>query len=204
MHHARDNETWLCHLRTSGVKQEEALADLRQLLIRGLSRSLQTRREVDAAFVEDIVQQTLLRILDTLDTFAGRSRFTTWAMSIAVHLAMSTLRRQHWQDISLESLSARAELPPEMLRDTAPIPEQHAEQHAVVDLLERLIDQELTDKQATAITAELQGMPLEEIARRMDSTPNALYKLLHDARKRLKHGLETAGYDAEDIQAVFP
>ncbi len=54
-----------------------------------------------------------------------------------------------------------------------------------------------------AMTAELGGMPLEEIVRRMDSNVNAVYKLLHDARKRLKRGLETAGYAAEDVQSAF-
>ena len=54
-----------------------------------------------------------------------------------------------------------------------------------------------------ALTAELAGMPLEEIAQRMDSNVNAVYKPLHDARQRLKRGLETAGYTAEDVRSAF-
>jgi DNA-directed RNA polymerase specialized sigma24 family protein len=88
-------------------------------------------------------------------------------------------------------------------RDDTTSPAQHAEQHAIVETLRRLIEEALTDTQWMAMTAELGGMPLEEIARRMGSNVNAVYKLLHDARKRLKHELETAGYTAEDVRSAF-
>jgi RNA polymerase sigma-70 factor (ECF subfamily) len=73
----------------------------------------------------------------------------------------------------------------------------------MVETLRQLIDEALTEKQWMALTAELGGMPVEEIARRMDSNVNAVYKLLHDARQRLKRGLETAGYTAEDVRSAF-
>ena len=158
---------------------------------------------MDQAFVEDVVQQALVHILDHLEQFQGRSRFTTWAMAITVRLAMSALRRKRWQDVSLESMTAPIEGVPAWDRDDTTSPAQHAEQHAMVETLNRLIDEALTDKQWMALTAELGGMPFEEIARRMDSNVNAVYKLLHDARQRLKHGLETAGYTAEDVRSAF-
>jgi RNA polymerase sigma-70 factor (ECF subfamily) len=153
--------------------------------------------------VEDVVQQALVHILDHLDQFQGRSRFTTWAMAITVRLAMSALRRTRWQDVSLESMTAAIEGVPAWDRDDTTSPAQHAEQHAIVETLRRLIDETLTDKQWMALTAELGGMPLEEIARRMGSNVNAVYKLLHDARQRLKRGLATAGYTAEDVRSAF-
>ena len=64
-----------------------------------------------------------------------------------------------------------------------------------------VIERELTEKQRTALLAELKGMPLEEIGRRLGSNRNAVYKLTHDARKRLKKHLEAAGYSAADLQA---
>jgi len=158
---------------------------------------------MDQAFVEDVVQQALVHILAHLDQFQGRSRFTTWAMAVAVRLAMSALRRTRWQDVSLESMTAPIAGAPAWDRDDTTSPAQHAEQHALVETLSRLIDERLTEKQWMALTAELGGMPVEEIARRMDSNVNAVYKLLHDARQRLKHGLETAGYTAEDVQSAF-
>jgi RNA polymerase sigma-70 factor (ECF subfamily) len=189
-------------LRDCGPVQAEARTDLRGLLLRGLARSFQARGDLDQAFVEDVVQQALVHILDHLDQFQGRSRFTTWAMAIAVRLAMSALRRKRWQDVSLESMTEPIEAR-RRWTETTPQSVQHAEQHAMVATLSRLIDEALTDKQWMALTAELGGMPLEEIACRMDSNVNAVYKLLHDARQRLKHGLETAGYTAEDVRSAF-
>jgi len=203
MHAPRENASWIRDLRACGPVQAEAITDLRGLLLRGLAKSFQARGALDQAFVEDVVQQALVHILDHLDQFQGRSRFTTWAMAIAVRLAMSALRRKRWQDVSLESLSAPSESTPAWDSVDTTSPAQHAEQHAMVETLRRLIDEALTDKQWVAMTAELGGMPLEEIARRMDSNVNAVYKLLHDARQRLKHGLETAGYTAEDVRSAF-
>jgi RNA polymerase sigma-70 factor (ECF subfamily) len=199
----RDNDTWLRALQADGHVQAEAITDLRGFLLRGLTKSFQTRGEMDPAFVEDVVQQALVHILDHLEQFQGRSRFTTWAMTITVRLAMSALRRKRWQDVSLESLTAESELAPALALDDTASPAQHAEQHALFETLRRLIDEALTDKQWVALTAELGGMPVEEIARHMGSTVNAVYKLLHDARKRLKRGLETAGYTAEDVRSAF-
>jgi RNA polymerase sigma-70 factor (ECF subfamily) len=199
----RENAIWIRDLRAGGPVQAEAITDLRGLLLRGLAKSFQARDALDQAFLEDVVQQALVHILDHLDQFQGRSRFTTWAMAITVRLAMSALRRKRWQDVSLESLTASLESAPAWDRDDTTSPAQHAEQHAMVEALSRLIDETLTDRQWTALTAELSGMPLEEIARRMGSNVNAVYKLLHDARQRLKHGLETAGYTAEDVRSAF-
>jgi RNA polymerase sigma-70 factor (ECF subfamily) len=200
----RENASWIRDLRVGGPVQAEAITDLRGLLLRGLAKSFQARGATDQAFVEDVVQQALVHILDHLDQFQGRSRFTTWAMAIAVRLAMSALRRTRWQDVSLESLAASIEGAPAWDSDDTTSPAQHAEQHALVETLNRLIDEALTEKQWLALTAELGGMPLEEIARRLGSNVNAVYKLLHDARQRLKHGLVTAGYTAEDVRSTFP
>lgn len=203
MYTPRDNDTWLRDLRACGRVQAEAITDLRGFLLRGLTRSFQARGDPDQGFLEDVVQQALVHILDHLEQFQGRSQFTTWAMTIAVRLAMSALRRKQWQEVSLEGLTADSELAPALALDDTANPAQHTEQHALFETLKRLIDEALTDKQWVALTAELRGMPLEEIARRMGSNINAVYKLLHDARKRLKRGLETAGYTAEDVRSTF-
>jgi RNA polymerase sigma-70 factor (ECF subfamily) len=177
--------------------------DLRGFLLRGLAKSVEPRGDADAGFLEDVVQQGLVHILDHLEQFQGRSQFTTWAMTITVRLAMSAMRRKQWQEISLESLIADTELTPALAIDNTASPAQQAEQHALFETLRGLIEEVLTEKQWIALTAELGGMPLEEIARRMGSNVNAVYKLLHDARKRLKRGLETAGYTAEDVRSTF-
>jgi RNA polymerase sigma-70 factor, ECF subfamily len=94
----RENASWMRDLRACGPVQAEAITDLRGLLLRGLAKSFQARGALDQAFVEDVVQQALVHILDHLEQFQGRSRFTTWAMAIAVRLAMNALRRKRWQD----------------------------------------------------------------------------------------------------------
>ena len=66
-----------------------------------------------------------------------------------------------------------------------------------------VMESHLTEKQRTALLAELGGMPQSEIGRHLGSNRNAVYKLTHDARKRLRQGLEDAGYGAEDVQAAF-
>src|SRR2546426_6575361 len=117
---------WIRDLQAGGPVQAEALTDLRGLLLRGLATSFQTRGDTDQAFVEEGVQQALMHILDHLEQFQGRSRFTTWAMAITCRLAMSALRRTRRQDVSLESMSAPIERALALDRDDATSPAQHA------------------------------------------------------------------------------
>ena len=200
----RTNEEWLAALR--GPEQAEALADLRALLVRGLRYALANRSDVDEQIREDFAQDALLKILNALDSFRGESRFTTWAQKIAVNVAFTELRRRRWQDTSLEAITEGMSLDfvPDMLIDRSAGPDQQAVQSAFLETLRRLITTELSDKQRQALIAiRIQGMPLEEVARRMGTNRNALYKLLHDARQRLKKKLEEEGLSAQDVMAAF-
>jgi RNA polymerase sigma-70 factor, ECF subfamily len=199
----RDNQTWQTHLDGTGPDQQAALSDLRDALLGGLRRALSHRARVDDAFLEDVVQDSLVRILERLPQFEGRSRFLTWAMSIAIRVAMSELRRQRWKDVSLDEVVAGADLPPGRAIDDEPGPDALSERAAILDAMHAVIRNDLTEKQRAALLAELRGMPQDEIARHLGSNRNAVYKLTHDARKRLKRGLETAGFTAEDIRAAF-
>jgi RNA polymerase sigma-70 factor (ECF subfamily) len=148
----------------------------------------------------------LLKILDNLDSFRGESRFTTWAQKIAVHEAFSELRRKRWQNISLDDLIDRYEgdFTPDILTDTQPSPEQHLTQHTLLEMVKRLIAEELTERQRRAMLAVVfAGMPTEEVARRMGTNRNALYKLMHDARKRLKRRMMAEGISLEEALAAF-
>ena len=200
----RINETWLDHLQGCGPEQERALSDLRAALLRGLRRALSGHPHASEAFLEDVAQDALLRVLDRLGQFEGRSRFVTWATSITIRIAMSELRRRRWRDVALEDLVGpdgsfdRPEAP-----HGAAEPARASARRAILDQMYTVIRSELTDKQRSALLAELRGMPQDEIARHLGSTRNALYKLTHDARKRLKRGLEAAGYGAGDVRAAF-
>ena len=85
-----------------------------------------------------------------------------------------------------------------------PNPEQQTTQKSMMDMVMRLVREELTERQREVIMAVMVGgMPLEEVARRMDTNRNALYKLIHDARKRLQKRLETEGLTPGEVLAVF-
>lgn len=200
---ARDNETWLKHLEAGGPDQQVALSDLRDALIRGLRGALSSRAAVDDSFLEDAVQDSLVRILERLRQFEGRSHFLTWATSIAIRVAMSELRRRQWKDVSLDDAVAGAGLGLERAVDDDPTPDVQWERKAIVGKVFDVIRNELTDRQRAVLLAELKGMPQDEIARHIGSNRNAVYKLTHDARSRLKRRLEAAGYEAADILSAF-
>jgi len=70
----------------------------------------------------------------------------------------------------------------------------------MVEALQSFIAEELTDRQREAMVAVMfEGMPLEEAARRMGTNRNALYKLLHDARKKLKKRIEAEGLSPQKV-----
>ena len=200
----RTNQEWLAALRGPG--REKALVDLRAFLVRGLRYALASWSVVDEAILEDFAQDALLKILDGLDSFRGESRFTTWAQKIAVHVALTELRRHRWRDVSLDEMtgSPDANFIPDTLADPSAGPEQQAIQRTLLSTLRRIIATELTDKQRQAlVAARVHGMPLEEVARRMGTNRNALYKLLHDARQRLKKRMMAEGLSPQDVLAAF-
>ena len=89
------------------------------------------------------------------------------------------------------------------LTPSPPGPPREAERHEILGLLRKVLEGELTDRQRAALVGELRGMPQEEIARQLGIGRNALYKLGHDARKRLKARLVAAGVTDEDVRATF-
>ena len=194
---SRDDDPLLADLRADGAARERAIVELRELLVRNL-RSALSGRATDDAFVEDAVQDSLLRILDRIDQFAGRSRFMTWATAIAIRTAMGELRRSRWKDISLDQLVDDAEFPPPSTIDRQTPSATENERQAIFDAMRQAIEGQLSARQRTALLAELKGMPQDEIARHLHSNRNAVYKLTHDARKKIKRALEAGGYTAAD------
>lgn len=190
----RSNEEWLTAIQSDGPELETALADLRPILVKALRITLAPRVDRGAdALAEDLAQKALLLVRDRADQFRGDARFTTWAQKVAVRLAFSELRRKRWEDVPLDALIADPPSTPE------PRADEILEETEAVATVRRLIAQELTDRQRTALEAVLAGMPLEEVARRLDTNRNALYKLLHDARQRLKRAFEEHGIAPDDL-----
>ena len=198
----RTNEQWLADLR--GVNPDEALADLYELLVRGLRAALRSYGGGVDTNVEDFAQEALIRITGNLDSFRGESRFTTWAQKIAMNVALTELKRRRWRDVSLQELLERHTATGRGLADPELTPEQVAFQNVTLAKLRGVIDEELTDRQREALVAViLEGMPIAEVARRMGTNQNALYKLLHDARMKLKARMEAAGLSPQEVLAAF-
>ena len=206
----RTNETWLADLRASGAAHEEAIHDLREVIRKGLpyalTRWLSSDSPLFEPLVEEVTQETLLRVLDQLETFEGRSMFTTWVHKIAIRLALTELRRKRWRDASLEELTENEDAPPPsgLLADSHASPESSAERADMFARVRRILEEELTPKQREALVLlGLQDVPMDEAAKRMKTNRNALYKLLHDARLRLKKRLALEDLTPQDLLTAF-
>lgn len=145
-----------------------------------------------------------MRVLSRLDQFQGRSRFTTWAQAIALNTAFTELRRKRaWQDVSLDALMTQGEQLAELTALPDDIPGNGEERTRILAALRVAIAEDLTPKQRAAILAALRELPFDQIAALLGANRNAAYKLVHDARRALKHGLHRAGITAQDIRTAF-
>jgi len=200
----RQDEEWTRDLSSEDAAlRDNAVTDLRDMLYRGLSKSLSKHGRVDDAFLDDIVQEATLKILENVGAFEGRCKFRTWAVTIGVRTAASKMRKRDWQNVSLDRIAADADFDPQIAVDTSETSDQTGIRVKLLSKLKELIDSELTERQWTAITAELAGMPLPQIADKLGSNTNSIYKLLHDARKKLRGGLEASGFSVEDVREAW-
>ncbi len=206
----RTNEQWISDLRGSGAAYEAALQDLSDAIRKGLpyalSRWLPSDNPLFEPLVDEVTQEALLRALEQLDSFEGRSMFTTWVHKIAIRIALTELRRKRWRDSSLDELVENEDAPPPpgLLADSRASPERFAERSDMLARVRRIMEEELTDKQREALALiGLQDVPIEEAAKRMNTNRNALYKLLHDARLRLKKRLALEDITPQDVLLAF-
>jgi len=183
--------TLIERLRT---QEPSAIAELHELLLRAARFEVGRRRaalsHVRGEELDDIAHQAaddaLMAVLGKLDTYRGASRFTTWAYKFALLEAGVRLRRRAWQhrEVVLEPDAWRA------LADRQQSAHEQVEQAEFFDALGRAIDGALTQHQRTVFVAlALNEVPIDVLAERMATTRGALYKTLHDARKRLRREL---------------
>ncbi len=201
----QDEIRWPDALRaTDRGEQAAAVSALRDVLLKGLRIALGSRADVSEAHLEDFAQDALLRVMERLDQFQGRSRFTTWAQSVALNTAFAELRRKRWQDVSLDALIAdggRMADPATFPDDVLGVGEDRAR---LVAALREAIENDLTPKQRAGILAELRDVPFDQVSALLGTSRNAAYKLLHDARRALRKRLLEAGITRQDIQNAFP
>ncbi len=212
----RTNKQWVADLHSTGETQFQALADLRDYLLRAvyvyLSRQRSDLAHLDRSeleqLAEDCAQEALVLILQKLHTFRGDSKFTTWAYRVIINVAAGKLRRRRWKDVSLEALADEEGEEFSLLdalQDThAEAPEKRAQQQEVLEALQKIIREELTERQRVVLTGLiLQDVPTEVLAEQLNTNRNNIYKILHDGRKKLKHRLEERGLSSEYMLSVF-
>ncbi len=213
----RSNAEWLSTLQSTGREQHEAIADLRDYLLRAVYVYL-SRNRSDLAhyahdelqqFAEDCAQDALLLILRKLDTFRGDSKFTTWAYSIVINQAAGTLRRRRWSNISLDAVHETAddELPPILATvedDSVSDPHHEVTRRQIWRRIRAVIKREFTDRQRTVfINQYFRSVPPDVIAEQLGTNRNNIYKISHDARVKLKKHLLAGGLSEEEILAAF-
>lgn len=213
MSEQRTNEQWLAELTNTPEIQAVALEDLRSRLRRSILYYLsQERSDLRALAIaeleqmaDDLAQDATLRVLDNIKNFRGESLFTTWANRIAIRMAISDLRRARYKDFSLDNMTAEGDLLPANAdtKDT-PTPEESVERADVLAKINTALENALTERQYQVIAAvALKGIPMDIVAEQMGTNRNALYKLLHDARKKLRAYLEAQGLSMEYMLTLF-
>ena len=192
---ARTAEEWT---RDLAAGDSSAIDDLTRRVRGWLRKTLASRGGVNDADLDDLTQDALVRILEGLESFRGDSKFETWAMTVAVRNSFSTLRKRSWGDVSLDGL----ELPPRVDPESVD-PDSTASQDDLLGVLRTAIDTHLSDRQRTVILGELAGVPGPVLVEQLGTNPNALYKLYHDARKKLRGALEEAGFGDLDVRSIL-
>jgi RNA polymerase sigma-70 factor (ECF subfamily) len=190
---------WVDDLRAEGAEREEALAGLHELLLRAARFEIGRRREALALTrgedLDDLAVQAaddaMVALLGNLDTYRGASRFTTWAYKFALLEAGVKVRRRAWQgrEVVLEPESWPA------FTDERTSVERGREQAELLSELQRAVREELTPHQRAVFTAlALNEVPIDVLSERLEMTRGALYKTLHDARRKLRAELAAGGY----------
>jgi RNA polymerase sigma-70 factor, ECF subfamily len=209
----KTNEEWLRALRGDGIEREDALKDLRERLLRGMRAYLAENSGYTATFgseearqiAEDCAQESLLTIQKKKESFRGESQFTTWAMTVAIRILLGELRRRRWQQTSRQYSRVGYDVPNwpiEVLQSRDP--EMAIQQAELWTILRRIIEKELTSKQRFVLVASaFQDMPLDLVADHLKTSRDNVYKILHDARKKLKRCLTKRGLTQEEILRIF-
>ena len=199
-----DSTAWISALRRPGAERDGAIARLHELMLRAARFEVSRRRaalaHVRGEELDDIAVQAaddaLVAVLGKLDDYRGASRFTTWAYKFALLEAGVRLRRRAWQEREVV-------LEPEawpLVADAGQSPERQAEANELMLAITDSIDCCLTDHQREVLVAlALNGVPLDVLSDRLNTTRGALYKTLHDARRKLRAELATRGFALDSI-----
>jgi RNA polymerase sigma-70 factor (ECF subfamily) len=195
-----DSAAWLTALRGDGAERERAIVALHALLLRAARFEAARRRptlpRLGGGEIDDLAVQAaddaLLAVLSRLDTFRGASRFTTWAFKFAIYQTAVALRRRAWQDREVP-LTAEAWA---FVPDPTAQPQQRAEAAEGLAAVRDGIAALTPHQRDVLVALAVHGVPIDVLAERLGTTRGALYKTLHDARRRLRDHLAARGLTA--------
>ena len=210
VHHAaagpgleRDSQAWLNALHGPPAIREAAVSELHALLMRGAMHELSRRKpmlaHLDGEDLRDLATQAaddaLVAILAKLHTFRGASRFTTWAYKFVLLEAGVKARRRAWHGREVTLDAGAWPLTP----DTSGGAQDALEEIELLRAIGDCVRRDLTRHQREVFSAlALNGVPIDVLAERLSTTRGALYKTLHDARRKLRGALADAGHSIED------
>lgn len=202
----RENRRWVRDLAAAGPQRESACSELYPLLLR-IAKSEARRRapllELNGPELEDIAHQAaadaLMAVIERLDRFRGEARFTTWASKFAIFNVATKMNRHFWrrhevpyEEEDWSKLASRFDLSPD----------DEAEVREFAGAVMTAVEEKLSERQRLVFVATvLNGMPIDVLADELGSTHNALYKVLFDARKKLRAALVANGYLTGRTQA---
>jgi RNA polymerase sigma-70 factor (ECF subfamily) len=202
-----ESQEWVAALQANGDDRGAALARLHDLLVRAARFEINRRRHafphVRGDDWDDLAHQcaddALVAIMRKLPEFRGDSRFTTWAYKFALLEASVTLRRRAWQGRELPLADERWEV---LVRPSAS-PASTTETSELLGAIRDAIASALTPHQRDVLVATtLNDVPIDVLAERLNTTRGAVYKSLHDARRKLRAHLEQLGFDVPGVSDV--
>jgi len=210
----RTTEAWLQALRQTGAEQAAALEELHDYLFRAVFLYLRDQRR-DLAYLarselrqmaDDFAQDAVLAIQANLDSFSGRSKFTTWAYRFVINAAASELRRRYYRErLSWEEVAERETAVIESIATSELYdPDTIVDRKRFLNELLAIIRTELNERQRFALLAVyFEEQSIQETAEQLETTPNTVYKMLHDARKKIRAQLLARYVGEGDLLALF-
>ena len=194
------NEVWIEALKGRGQDGARLLEEVSHFVQRIL-RSTLGRHGLGEEELAELAQEAMTQLVASADTFRGDSAFSTWAAAVATRAANTQRKRRAAREEGHRAYQlARRDALARGVRDEDP--DAGDTNRQLVAILHDVIDSELTERQRIATLALLRGVPTVAIAEQLGSNSNAVYKLVHDARLRLRAGLERRGVTAERFDEI--
>lgn len=210
----RTNTSWVEALSAPADPDPDAVGELKAHLQRAalfsIRRRLSTAHGVMPDEIEsladDCAQEALLLAIQNIGTFRGEAKFLTWASAIAVGVAMGALRRRMWRDLSLDHMPDGWQEPASTATASSgwEHPDLASQRTEMWSVINEVVQRDLTERQRQVLNlVVINGIDADEVAERLGVTPGALYKLTHDARRKLKAGLLARGFSSAEILQAF-